>query len=140
MLNSMLGRWAQSMFAFSMLFIVGCSGGLDDAPDLFPVSGTVTLDGNPLEKGNIVFEPADGLGRPDGAAIENGKYSLTCTQGEKIVRITATKEVPAEGGGDIPDYISIIPEKYNEKSELKASIKAESGDGANPNNFELTSK
>jgi len=56
--------------------VVGCgdSGGL---PRRYPVSGTVTYNGKPLERGNINFAPDDAKGRAAGGTISNGRYSLT---------------------------------------------------------------
>jgi hypothetical protein len=121
------------------LLLTGC-GGPGDAPQQYTVSGTVTLDNQPLESGNILFTPADGVGRPDGGPIADGKYSFPSTPGEKFVEITSTKEVPAKEPGGIPDYVSVIPAKYQEAGALKATVKAEEDEGANTVNFELSSK
>lgn len=117
--------------------LAGCGGTPDDAPDLFQVTGNVTLDGNPLENGEILMMPASGSGRPDAGRIENGKFTLKCTAGPKRVEITATKEVPAADPGGIPDYISIIPSRYNDETELTANIEA---NDENSVDFPLDSK
>ena len=49
--------------AFSLFALLGCGGAEDDLPRQ-AISGTVTLDGKPLEAGSITFDPADpGAGR-----------------------------------------------------------------------------
>ena len=43
----------------------------------YPVSGTVTYNGKPLERGNISFAPDGPGGRAAGGTIVDGRYSLT---------------------------------------------------------------
>jgi len=66
---------------------LGCSA------NLATVQGNVTFDGQPVEKGSIIFEPADGVGPVAGGTIENGKYRLDweggLVPGKMIVRISA---------------------------------------------------
>jgi hypothetical protein len=56
--------------------VVGC-GDSSGLAKRYPVSGTVTYHGKPLERGTISFAPADGKGRAAGGAITDGRYSLT---------------------------------------------------------------
>ena len=42
------------------LFLAGCSYQPDDMPKIAPVSGVVTLDGQPLPEAEILFQPASG--------------------------------------------------------------------------------
>ncbi|MEZ6057268.1 MAG: hypothetical protein R3C01_11245 [Planctomycetaceae bacterium] len=133
-----MSRVAACSLIVMMSLIVGCGGGApDDAPDRFTVTGTVQLDGAPLAKGSILFLPEGGTGRPDGAEIVDGKYELKCTPGAKRVEITAQKEIPAKEAGGMPTYETLVPEKYNTKSELKADVKS-SDDNVVP--FDLKSK
>jgi hypothetical protein len=54
---------------------VGCGG--DDLPKRYPVYGTVTYKGKPLEWGTITFTPDDlNKGRSAGGSIKDGYYSL----------------------------------------------------------------
>jgi hypothetical protein len=59
--------------------VAACVGCGDDSglPRRYPVSGTVTYNGKPLEKGNINFAPDGPGGRAAGGTIIDGKYSLT---------------------------------------------------------------
>lgn len=105
--------------------LTGCSRG----PAMTTVEGVVTLDGKPIEKGAIIFEPANGAGRSAGATIENGNYTAEMPPGEKRVRITGfevTGQVPAyKGRPDSPmrDVVKeIVPPKFNARSELTQSI------------------
>ena len=49
-------RW----FALLSIVALGGCGGDGDAPPRYPVMGTVTIDGQPVSNGEIVFLPADG--------------------------------------------------------------------------------
>jgi hypothetical protein len=124
-----------------MTILVGC-GGVDDAPPTVMVTGEVTFDSKPLPIGEIIFRPADGKGRADAAAIQDGKYSLECTLGGRAVTITALREVPGavvqeletgESGVEVEQY---IPEAYNDRTTLTADV-TEAGD--NTFNFLLES-
>ena len=53
------------------------AGGCDRRPSRVPVSGQVTVDGEPLEFGSITFYAVAG-GRPGGASLaDGGNYSVT---------------------------------------------------------------
>jgi hypothetical protein len=123
-------------------FCIGCGG------SLATVEGNVTFDGQPIEQGSIVFEPADGKGPVAGGNIQNGKYRLgpesKLAPGNKIVRISATratgKKIPA--GPPAPDNAMVdevqqyIPANYNENSTL--AVQLVPGNGTE--NFELRSQ
>ncbi|HCO25588.1 MAG: hypothetical protein CME31_22015 [Gimesia sp.] len=123
--------------------LVGC-GGASDAPVTYPVSGNVTLDGEPLTEGDIIFRDASGKAASAAGKIENGAYSLTATAGKKSVVITATKEIPGKtvvGGAPdeppVPAVEQYLPAEYNEKTTLEADV---SDSGSNEFSFELKSK
>lgn len=61
-----------------MLLLVGCD---DGRPTRVPVSGTVTIDGEPLTYGNIRFVPEGN--RPSAGAVDGqGRFTMTCFDGE----------------------------------------------------------
>lgn len=134
--------WPLLSFLVAAFTLAGCGGGPTDAPKTFKVTGMVTLDGQPVESGSIVFVPSDLKGRPDAGEIVAGKYEFECTKGEKRVEITATKEVPATEPEGMPDYISLIPARYNTASTLGATFTgtATNDVGGETFDFELTSK
>src|SRR5690606_8439845 len=118
-----------------------CGCGESDTLKRVPVSGTVTLDGEPLPKGEIVFRPASGAGTTDGGQIENGSFSIEVTPGSKSVEITAWREIPGsheqlESGESGSSREQYVPPEYNEKTTLTADI-PESGLDS-PLTFELT--
>src|SRR5207253_1664581 len=104
------------LFGLALLFS-SCS---DSTPD---VTGTVTLDNQPLAEGTIVFESEDGKTPAASGTITSGKYSLKVAPGPKTVKIMASKASdkvdPAMGGAP---KVSIIPTVYNTQSTLKADV------------------
>lgn len=123
--------------------LVGC-GGVSDAPVTYPVSGKVTLDGEPLAEGNIIFRDAADKAASAAGKIENGEFSFEAVAGKKVVVITATREIPgktvvggAPGEPSVPAIEQYLPATYNEKTTLEADVSAS---GANEFSFELKSK
>ena len=100
--------------------LVGCGPG--DKRDTVPVTGTVLLDGAPLEQGSVVFDPADGQGTPGSAAVEDGAFTAQVEPGPKIVRFSATQTSAEKDQYGEPISKSLIPDRYNGRSELKATI------------------
>ncbi|WP_339746684.1 hypothetical protein [uncultured Rubinisphaera sp.] len=73
---------------FSLLFIgLGCGGGPGDAPNLGRVSGTLTIDGKPLENVLVSFAPEDGSRASTGVTDASGQYQLTYSTSEMGAKI-----------------------------------------------------
>ncbi len=128
---------------FSFFLLIGCGG--ESGPVRYHVTGTVTLDGEPLGQGTIFFVP-QGDGMAGGSTeISNGAYEFRddkgIAEGAYRVEILSKKKTGQKIDGPGPDgkvdeFVSIIPEKYNTASELTATIKA----GDNQLDFDLKSK
>ena len=74
--------------------LVGC-GKNDDAPDFANVSGTVTYNGKPIEKGQITFSTD---GRPPTAMdIVDGKFAGRAMVGSNKVAVAAFKKSTRNG-------------------------------------------
>ena len=96
----------RSMKKFSKLAIFCVVSGLclafgcnkaAQGPERASISGTVQLDGRPIEQGSILFSPAEGVrGTTAGGAIQNGKYQLNGKQGPTLgmnrVEVRASKK------------------------------------------------
>jgi hypothetical protein len=122
---------------------VGCSGGGDDLPRQ-PVSGTVTLGGQPLAEGRIQFEPASPEAKtPAGGEIKDGAFSIPRDQGptpgDYRVMITSSAaratgvdtspgaEPPAGSKAKMPKIgpsPELIPKQYNSKTTLTAKVES----------------
>jgi len=122
--------------------IAGCGGTYDSS-----VSGTVTLDGNPVPRGTVAFIPV-ASGPPAFGGIESdGSYSVRTGRedglptGEYQVTVIAN-EPPAvqqsASGGPPPPGKPITPVWYRAKDTSGLKYTVESGD--NEINLELTSQ
>lgn len=128
-------RATVSILLVVLLPLTGCG------PSEVVVSGTVTLDGKPLEDGHIAFRPlpATATAEAAGATIKGGKYQVKVRPGQNRVEITAARAAapgPKEAIGPLPAPKSIIPERYNVQSKLTEEVRA---GGPNEFNFALTS-
>jgi len=74
---------------FVLVSLVGCGGTHRDLPERNYVKGTVTLDGEPIEKGSISFASDKDVasGMPFSGNITDGTYQLQVTPGQKKVKI-----------------------------------------------------
>ena len=117
-----------SLFATLALFLAGC----DRGPKLYPVAGTVQFKGENIKFGTISFRANDGS---SGAAqVVDGKYSIPVegglTSGEYKVAISyPDPKIPAPTGSEPPGQPipsrEMLPKKYNDETELTATVKAE---------------
>lgn len=57
--------------------VAGCSGGVDDRPAVYPVTGTVTLNGKPVAGVAVTFSSENAPRSASGKTDDNGKYWLT---------------------------------------------------------------
>lgn len=122
------------------LLAVGCGGG----ESYQPVTGRITLDGQPLADADISFMPEGDKGIPSfGRTDEGGVYVLRQTQklsgapvGEYRVRISTYSEGRNDPDDPQPKIPERVPAKYNLKSELMRQI----GPGENHFDFDLQSQ
>jgi len=129
--------------ALAVIF-VGCSEDSDGLPRQ-AISGTVTLEGQPLQDGSIQFLPTSQREvLSGGAVVADGRFSISrregLTPGDYRVVITSapseTSVRPTEAPGLAPEPAKErIPEKYNRKSTLTAKVE---DDGPNTFEFRLT--
>lgn len=136
------------------LSLAGCgdAGGLSGS---VPVTGTVQIDGAPLEEGTVGFAPKDpAVGQPATGQIKGGKFTMMTTAtspgvvaGDYRVRIISLDlgtakalppGVPPDPNAPQPEVLSLIPKKYGDinQSGLEVTVKS----GMDPLNFELDSK
>ncbi len=118
--------------------LAGC-GGADGLPRV-PVEGAVTFQGQPIEKGSILFIPADETSGPStGAQIESGRYELEHERGPVIGTLRVEIRADRDFGYDITEPTETvkhigepfpeneIPAEYNDESILTVTT-TESGD------------
>ena len=109
--------------ALGLALLVGCSG--TDRPELVPVQGTVTLNGEPLAGATVIFDLIDkpeGFQRPSsGRTDEQGHFQVGTygsadglPEGKYRVAITKKEMVgePPEGFNPEDSSASLRPVKY----------------------------
>jgi hypothetical protein len=131
-------RWFVRLAALAAIAVgvVGCAK--ENAPARYPVSGTVTLDKKPLEKGMIFFQVI-ATGEMDAMPVENGAFSGRTGEGERRVEVVSEVSRGEKDFGGMKGEFreNIIPAKYNVDTTLKATVTAA---GPNTFTFDLTSK
>lgn len=126
----------------SLALFVGCGG---DSLGRQPLSGKVSVNGAPLEKGTINFQPIDkGIG--SGARIEAGTYSIARKDGLPVGKYRVVINAPTPGsapaasdappGEPPPPPQELLPEEWNTKSEHTIDITS----GKNEHNFDVQTK
>jgi hypothetical protein len=117
-----------AIWALSLIALGGC--GADDGKIGNPVSGSITLHGQPLDQGTIEFLPAAGQGTYSGGPIKEGRYSVPGENGLEPgmyqVKITSMEggaanvdEAPGEPG---PPQKQRIPAEFNSATTLKRDV------------------
>jgi len=126
-----------------LVLVAGCGG---SGIERVEVSGTITLDGKPVESGSVLLIPLKG-GPTAGRAFTGGEFHIGQSDGPSPgpyrVEITAfrgTGEMIPDG--DFPDKLEerqeqYIPPRYNDQSELEVQVSAE---GENHWDFKLKSQ
>jgi hypothetical protein len=120
--------------AWACFALQGCG---DAGPKTYPVSGTVSLDGRPLEEGDIYFYPLDPNISADAGKIQAGQFAFRTKAGKKRVEIRASRVVPGKKtpmGG--PMRTEFLPARYNTQTTLAAEVLAQ---GENRFEFPLES-
>lgn len=128
------------MMLLGMVFavVVGC-GRSKDARQMQAVSGMITLDGQPLEDGEIFFKTVS-KGEIDVLPIEDGQFQGEVGVGQRRVEIYAyheTEVVPMPGEPPEKTRENYIPARYNVDSTLSADV---GPDSAAPLQFEIESE
>lgn len=132
-------RWSPLLLTLLVLVSAGC--GKSNPLGRQAVTGTISLNGQPLEHGTIEFSP-QGEGTASGAVIENGSFSIPADKGlppgDYLVRISAADEegepvdMPGESTKIAPE---LIPPEYNSESEQTFTV---STDGSNEFNLDIS--
>jgi len=119
-----LGRSLLRILLVTGLALSGCTN-----PNLSvaPVSGTVTLDGAPLKKASVTFQPNDG-GRPSfGVTNDQGRYVLEYSLNELGAKVgVCTVRITTENRGDDGKVTKeMVPKSYKTKPiEVKVESKS----------------
>jgi hypothetical protein len=137
-------RFALLVATITVATFAGCQ----KTSDRLPVSGTVTLDGTPLDDGTIRFSSLGGTAFSGGALIRDGQYVIEAEKGlppgSYHIEITSpdnnSKPILYRTGPDDPGSLTQperIPPEYNIESRQSVDISA---DRDNHFVFDITSK
>ena len=109
-----------SLLAALPIFFTACGGG----EKLYEVTGAVSYQGTPVEKGTISFRSENAKLPPCGATIENGKYKCMVRKGKMTVQITGSRQVQNKKKEDqgLILWEDFIPEKYAKDSTQTVEI------------------
>lgn len=127
------------LFAMSVA-ATGC--GTENELGRLRVSGSVTLNSQPLDQGQIEFTPSQSTGVSGGTMIADGKYEISeqkgLPPGTYTVRIYSTDEkatkVEGPPGESEVSAIERIPANYNVNSEITVEVTT---DGENKFDFTI---
>ncbi len=118
----------------------GCGFG-SGQPQTVEVSGLVTLDGRPLDRALIMFDPVDGNTGPRAAGvIRNGEYFLDPDIGPVVGPLRVAIVSEADDETPAPNELAKryapekIPRQYNSQSTLMVETTL---DGPNHFDFDL---
>jgi hypothetical protein len=109
------------------------------------VTGTVTLDGQPVVGGTIVFVPTEKGKIKAGGTVTDGTYEIPAKfgpyPGDHTVEIRWWKPTGRRVKVDDPpqvvdEVVDVVPEEYNTRTTLTATVAA----GANSFDFHLATK
>jgi len=131
MMKKLRGGWLRTgLLCVAGALIVGCG---QSTGDRVPLSGEVTLDGEPLDQGSIEFHPeGEGLVLT-GGPIQDGRFEIPAKQGAKpgsyVVRIFSAAEGAPVNPDQPPGPEAVgqvseerIPPQYNTDSELEVVV------------------
>jgi hypothetical protein len=132
--------------AWGMMLAGVLLAGWGCGPKQHGIKGQVTLDGQLVGPGSIVFLPEEGtISRKASAAILDGQYEVPTEHGPlagffrvEISWMEKTgKQIPGvDPGTMIPETREIMPAQYNSASTLKVEVKP----GENVFDFHLKSE
>ncbi|MEW4561764.1 hypothetical protein AB1K70_04520 [Bremerella sp. JC770] len=137
-----------SLIVAAALLLTAAAGCSRDPFACVPVSGMVTLDGEPLKTARVIFTPER---KGDSAIVGPISFCITDDQGQFALNTTSGKPGAMIGNhkvficGEVrdeenPDVILVkeyLPRRYYEGTELTYEV---SGYGTDEANFALTSK
>jgi hypothetical protein len=138
-MRSILSKAPLVAIVLAAFMALGCGS---SHPDLAPVSGRVTLDGEPVFEAEVLFQPQEKRSPSTGTTDRDGRYELYYKRGVKgaaigphIVQIEMDTEIVDEDGKP-KRRKQAIPARYNKQTELRREVKP----GENVFDFDLKSE
>lgn len=135
--SALRGRGTGLTLAAGLLVAaIGC--GQKDGPRRLrvPVQGVVTVDGQPLEVGDIIFSNRD-AGEVDACRITNGQFRGMVCPGTRRVEIISVPRRANDAPASMEPAENRLPARYSMNSTLTADVREK---GRNDFTFELQGK
>jgi hypothetical protein len=139
----MLSRLMYTLMSLAVMHALGCGGGAPDRAALVPVSGKVTVNGQPMAGISVIFSPSDVIGgtAAGGTTNEGGEFTLIYSDGREGAipgkyNVLFSKLTMPDGSPMPPDAMAAdvgaveqIPEKFRntEMAIHFADVKQEAG-------------
>lgn len=124
-----------AIFAVGLLMLTGCSG-----PATGSVTGTVTVNGAPVDGLELEFVPVEGGGPAMAYTNNGGKYSLIAGRGNDQVPVgeykVAIRVFTEDPDMEIPNFKLGTNYTKTEETELRGKVDG----GENTINFDLDTK
>lgn len=128
-MHSSISRWSLIWAPALLALVVGCGPQVDSrfAPR-YDVTGTISLQGQPLESGHIQFTSPEDVaeGSESFAEIINGVYRTEVTEGKKQVIIRSPKPVGKPDETGYQSVVDRVPAKYNDATTLEVEVTPQS--------------
>jgi hypothetical protein len=138
--GSWAGRGLLVFLLIALMVVCGCGRTGQPSRPMASVSGTVSLDGQPLPDGFVTFvSPQQGFF--EAFPIKEGRYTGKAGLGTRRVEIIAVREeqpsqtTSRDNEPPRPQRENYLPAKYSTKSTLTAEV---TRDGPNVFDFNLT--
>jgi hypothetical protein len=112
-----------SFIILALFCLSGCGGKLESS-----ISGLVTVDGEPLRTGRVVFYSVNGDTVAYGVIDSNGRYRISTgttaglKAGDYVVTVVATEVPPGPIGSSYGKLISPAQYASKEKTTLKFTV------------------
>jgi hypothetical protein len=127
-------RFAIIFSCLSLLAMI-CGCGESDPLGRKAISGSVKLNGAPIENGNIGFQPTEQGTTSSGTVIAAGKYSIPREKGLPVGKYRVTINAPKPGtgtaapkdvmpGDPLPVSQEMIPPEWNTNSDQFIEVKS----------------
>ena len=117
-------RILRSCAALSVLSTLVATGCGDSGPRRYPVSGTVTLDGQSIAEGRIRFIDPNMKRDADTGKIIDGKFQFKSTAGMRRVEIRVARDTGKKGDTGAPLYEEVVAPEFNTESTLEVEVSA----------------
>lgn len=114
------------LLVIGVVFWLGCGKVAEEGT--VPISGTVTLDGKPVDKAAVAFIGKEGARLASAQTDAAGKFSLRASMGKNVVTVSKASSNPAPAPSDQPQLMPSEGEYQRMREAMKTEFPAKYGD------------